>query len=570
MTARRSVSRSLLGCALAWFSFLWQPAQARAEERPGATDEPAVMQVVSVVEVAGNRAYLEPGVERGSIVEPEARINGQVFEVVSHNTKNIVVALGGRRARKGQRGVVGVKKRAIVTFAERPKPPPLAAFEDQWVEPVRPAETQSPKFVPLGPAAVARSKNRALVSVEHTRTMPLSGQVPAIDRTRLRALLHAELGESVVFDADASASVWNARDLEQRRGSSSRPWLEVRQLELGYRGDVLSAGIGRLRYASNTAGMLDGARASAAWGDGWSIGAFGGTLADPFDGAPSTEAKRFGGELFWQGLAYGAPSRAGIGVQGSEYQGALDERRLTALFESFPSFGRLGAHAELNLFDADNAWNAGQIELTAIGFDTSVRLSSLRLGASLDVRRPERSRRLASFLPVGYFCVTQPVPGAHNVEDCVDGVQRVAAALNAAWQAEVWTIDAGVTHVTTRLATAEQSTAYVGYRLREIAGAGRFDVALSAARGSLLESAAADVGVGAEFFADELDVSLHYRPSVFRYRAERVEILEHGFGSRVWLALGRELDLSLSADLLTSPDADVMLLQSALAWRPRF
>ena len=62
----------------------------------------------------------------------------------------------------------------------------------------------------------------------------------------------------LTFDADAVGELWQADDLEDRRGNGSRPALQLRQLELGYRGEVVQGSLGRLRYASSTLGMLDG------------------------------------------------------------------------------------------------------------------------------------------------------------------------------------------------------------------------------------------------------------------------------------------------------------------------
>ena len=80
------------------------------------------------------------------------------------------------------------------------------------------------------------------------------------------------------------------------------------------------------------------------------VGAFAGTLPNPLDGAPSADASRFGAHVAWQDAA-AARSRASLTLQGSRYLGRMDEQRITGLFESYPDFGRLGAHAELSLFD---------------------------------------------------------------------------------------------------------------------------------------------------------------------------------------------------------------------------
>lgn len=544
-------------------------ASSAASPEPSAGDREA-LEVLEVVEVAGDQAYLAPGIERHYDIDDRVTIGRRGYRVLAHNTKNVVIALGGRQVKKGQRATVKVRPMPNTTFAARPKPPNVTAFADKWQEPVRPAETQTPKHVPLG-APQDKRRNRAALVLDHTRTQPLSGSAAAIDRVRLRALLHAELADSrVAFDADALMDFWRADDLELRRGSASRPLLEVRHLELSYRGDSVRAGLGRLRYPSSTLGTLDGARASAALGESWTLGAFGGTLADPRDGSPSMDVSRFGAELVWQGLEETAPTRASITAQGSRFLGALDERRITGIIESYPRFGRLGARAEVNAFDRDNPWNAPTLELTDLALDASVKVSSLRLSSYVSARRPERSYWLAASLPPGYFCVAERAAGATGTEPCLGAAQRFGATFSAAWESERWTLDAGTSLLSTRLAVAEHNTVFMGYRLRELWDIGRLELGASASRGSLIESVAMNVGVGASLLQDTADVGVYYRPSALRYIADSAEFVEHGAGARLWWAAASTIDLSLSADMLQSRDTGVLLLQTTLAWRPRF
>jgi hypothetical protein len=468
--------------------------------------------------------------------------------------------------RAKQRGVVLVSAQATRTFAERPVPAALARFH--WQAQPLPADSQQPKHVPLGAMNDART-SRAVLSVEYARLQPLSGSTPAIDRTRLRALLHAELGARLVLDVDARAEIWRADDLATRRGQASRPRYDVRQLELGYRGDSLSAGLGRLRYAATTLGMLDGARAAVRLDERWSIAAFGGVVPGALEGDFETDAARFGGELVWQDDPAGAPARASLTLHGSRFQGRLDERRLTALAEVYPSFGRLGAHAELNLYDEDNPWNAAPVEIGALGADASIQVGSLRFGTALDLRRPERSRWLAAALPPGYFCVTGVTPG-DGAEACIGGDQRIAASFTSAWEGELWLLDGGVTAVATTLTAAEQATVFLGYRRRELWDVARIELGASASSGSLLQSVAATVSTGAGLFDDALDLAVYYRPVLLRYRAGGGDLLEHGAGTRAWWGVRPDLDLNLSADLVTSPGAEVLFLYGGLAWRPRF
>jgi hypothetical protein len=522
-----------------------------------------------VVEVAGGRAYLRPGPGRGVSIDDHVNVGRRPYRVAASSSKHIVVELGDQPLARGQRAFIWASPHEVRTFATRPTPPSPAAFEQKWRDAARPAESQRPKFVPLG-TPEDRRRNRAAFVLDHSRVEPLSGPALPISRTRLRTVLHAELTHALSVDADAAIELWQADDLGLRRGDASRPLLSVRQLELSYRGESLQAAIGRLRYAATTVGMLDGGRASASIGDSWAVAAFGGTLADPLDTSPETDAARFGAELLYNGEIARAPSRASLTLQGSRFGGRLDERRLTAMLESYPEFGRLSMRAEGSLFDAENPWGADPAELTAIGGDASFRIGALRLGVALETRRPERSYWLASFLPNGYFCVSETTAGSPTSEPCLGGDMRSMAALTAAWDAESWTLDAGATAVTTRMAPAEQATAFVHFQRRDLFGALRFDAGSSVSSGSLLESAALDVGLGVAVLRDALDASVYYRPNVLRYKADSQPLLEHGTGARLWWAVFDGFDTSLSADLLTGPDVGVLFIQAAMAWRPRF
>jgi hypothetical protein len=535
----------------------------------GSADIPRERIELRVVELAGGRAYLAPGPGRGVRIDDHVNVGRRRYRVAASSSKYIVAVVGGQRLARGQRAFIWATPHEVRSFATRPAPPSAHAYAGKWREPARPADSQRPRFVPLGTPEDGR-RHRAAFMLDHARTEPLSGSALPISRTRLRATLHAELARALSFDADAAVELWHAEDLSLRRGEASRPLLSVRQLELSYRGERLQAAIGRLRYAASTLGMLDGARASAAIGQHWGIAAFGGTLADPLDTSPETAAARFGAELLYAGELARAPSRASLTLQGSRFAGRLDERRLTAMAESYPEFGRLAARAEASLFDADNPWNADPAELTALGADASFRLSGMRLGLALETRRPERSYWLASGLPSGYFCVAQTVAGSTGGEPCLGNDMRSMAALTAAWDSASWTLDAGATAVTTRMAAAEQASASLHLQLRDVFGVLRFDAAGSVSSGSLLESAALELGLGASLWRDALDASIYYRPGVLRYKANSEPLLEHGTGARLWWALFDGFDASLSADLLTGRDVDVLFAQAALAWRPRF
>jgi hypothetical protein len=139
----------------------------------------------------------------------------------------------------------------------------------------------------------------------------------------------------------------------------------------------------------------------------------------------------------------------------------------------------------------------------------------------------------------------------------------------AAWDGAAWAIDAGASAVATKGAPAEQAYAFVNFRRRDLFGRLRFDAGASVSSGSLLESAALALGLGATFLEDSVDASLYYRPSVSYYKAGSDRLLEHGVGTRLWWELTEVLDTSVAADLLTGPDVNVLFVQVAVAYRPR-
>lgn len=524
---------------------------------------------VRVVELAGGRAYLSPGGKKHVRVGDTVRFGRVKLDVLAINAKNVVVAVGKARLRRGQRGFIRVDVRQPELARPRSSQRSLASFAGAWPVARRPADAQHPKPVPLGSMRDAR-RNRAVISLDHFRILPLGG-AEAIGRTRLRARLHVQpWGPAIHLDVDGQLEGWQAADLDQRRGNASRPLLRFRQLELGYRGETLRGSAGRLRYASSALGMLDGARVTGTLAEGLSVSAFGGFVPMPTDSSLATNATRFGTELAWSDPSARSSSRALLSLSGSSYEGRLDERRATASFQTYPDWGNLAARAEVSLFDRDNPWGASTAELTAAGLDVGLAWESLRLGASADLYKPERSRYLAALLPSGYFCVAQPQAGTTADETCLGGDQRRSASARVAWDAELWNLSAGVSGTTTTRATAEQIAGHISARHRQIWGPLRADAGLSGWTGSLLESAGLQLGAGGPLLTPDADLSVYYRPRLTRYRADGGTFLEQSVGVRLWWAPAQDVDLSLSADGLFGRDVDVAYLHASLAWRPRF
>ena len=72
---------------------------------PAATDS-AALEVLEVVELAGDLAYLTPGIERHYVIEGDVHIGRRRYRVLAHNTKSVVIALAGHHLVKGQRATV--------------------------------------------------------------------------------------------------------------------------------------------------------------------------------------------------------------------------------------------------------------------------------------------------------------------------------------------------------------------------------------------------------------------------------------------------------------------------------
>lgn len=542
-------ARSTLACvgACAW---LWS-ALASAQE----TVE------VEIIDATRERAYLAPGealgVRRGSTVTFQAKR----YVVVAATAAYAVVEHDGG-LRTGQKGRARTIPEHAAEVRRLPAPSPLAAFRGQWPDAPRPADAQHPRPVPLGPPPGGRSV--AVLGIVGGAVVPLGGGAESVERGELRARVHVEpLHELPLrLDADAAAQLWLASDLDQRDGDEARFPVRVRQLEAAY-GDAAAtfAALGRLRYASRTLGMLDGARAQAELADGLTLGAFGGLVPDPLDGVPETEATRFGGELGYEVADSDLRPRLTLGGHGSRFDGAFDERRLTASADLFPDDAHLGIHGELSFHDGDNPWGASAQELSAAGADGSLRLGVVELGARVDVQRPERSRWLASHLPPGFACTS-----ADPVADtpCFGDEARYLGSFDVGARFERVSFGGLVDASASERGGAEQLGGLLQSRVLDLVGPLRLDAALLASEGSLVHMLGARVGLGAEILRGLLDVGVHHQPAFTRYEAEADAYLEHDLGLRIWLTPTDDLALTLDADAILGRDVNALLVQTSL------
>jgi hypothetical protein len=527
---------------------------------------------VRVVDVSGGRAYVEPGAVAGISRGDRVLIERRRYEVVGVTASYATIEVPPVGIALGARGFAIVRRDAQSGEAVRLDPPrPISAFRGQWPDLTLPASEQQPEYVPLGVTTAEQRLDLAL-GVGGAALVPLDGRGEAIGQVVVRAQVHAEPieGTPLSFDADAAFQAWMAPNLDARAGRPSQPYLRVRELQIAY-GQTADfyAALGRLRYAASTVGQLDGLRLQSPSLSGITVGAFGGFVPDPIDGVPSFDASRFGLEAQFRLEDHALRPMVSLVGHGSLYDGAIDERRLTATVDMFPGDSRIGAHAELNLFDSDNVWGADPVELTAAGVDGTLRLGVFRAGARFDMRRPERSRWLATYLPPSWLCARAPgAVGTPTMNEACTGQfePRLLGSADVGVELDRFAVTAGGTliHVGDQ-GDLDQLGGWVSARTVRLFGVARADLTVTVQTGQLIESYALSAGVGAELVPGVLDVSIHYRPALTRYRADIDRYFEHMVGGGVLLTPMDELDISLDVDALTSRDIDALLV----LWRPR-
>jgi hypothetical protein len=343
----------------------------------------------------------------------------------------------------------------------------------------------------------------------------------------------------------------------------------VRQLSASYgRAGNWNASLGRLRYASEMLGMIDGARAEAPIASGFSVAAFGGTMPDPLDGLPSLGAQRFGGELAWENADLDLRPRVVVGGHGSYFDGGIDERRMSAVVNLYPDFGLLGAHAELSFLDANNPWNASQVQVLSAGVDGRVELGKLDVGGRFDLRTPERSRWLASFLPAEWLCAPASPAGA-VAGTCAGNELYYGGTLDARVHTERLLFSVGGTADGSRGLDVSQLGGFTNLRILRVWRTLRVDTGLNYYHGSLSRGGRALLGVGGDLARGLVDLSVYYQPAYLTYKADIEHYFEHGVGAAVLLVPGTEWDFSLNGDFITGRDLDMVLVQAFVNYRPR-
>ncbi|MDP9148570.1 MAG: hypothetical protein M3O36_01305 [Myxococcota bacterium] len=526
---------------------------------------------VTVVQVAAAQAFLQPGAAAGVRRNARVVINRREFAVVQASDSFAVIDVGAdppHEQDKGVASIVGVEEEKAKELA---KPQPLSTWKGAWTKAEPPANSQTPRFVPLGSGERDRRWDVRL-SLSVGGTFPLGSRGSSLEVAELDALVHAEPFESTTaLDLDVSLQRWAAADLGTRAGDAARPVIWLRELLLSHTASSWYGGLGRMRYAASTLGALDGARVRAPLGEGFSLAAFGGLLPNPLSGEPSLAAQRFGVEATYSRPEIGLRPEAALVVHGSTFQGALDERRVSGTFGVYPGPSRLGGYFELTGFDGKNPWSAAPLALTAAGVDASTRLGPVQLGGRVDVRQPERSRWLASFLPTPWFCKT--VPSASGGDACDGSVStRAVATLDASvTMANVSvTVGGSTTRDLTQSGAPDTLGGFAAGRVVRIAKVARADASASVSQGTYLNIVQASAGPGVTLLGDALDVSAYFRTATLSYRSANASLRQQALGLTLGVFPSSDLLFTLQGEATMGDDTKALLLFGTAMWRPRF
>jgi hypothetical protein len=554
-------------------------AHAQRSRPKPATPPPAKLPdgtiAITVVEIAGGNAYLKPGAAGGVRRNSKVTIDKREYFVTASTTSFAIIELGDKPAPHEQAtGVATTVTEEEEHAKELPPPQPIEALRGQWSPWHAPAETQHPKPVPLGLPDHDRRYD-ALVWAYAGGIQVLGDRGGSFFRSEVGLRMHAEPWTApVALDVDGSAQRWFGGRIYDRDGS--RPTLRVRQLQLGL-GDPNRwfAGLGRIKYAAATLGPLDGLRARAPLGD-FSVAAFGGVLPDPLDGSPSAASQRFGAEVGFSKPAIDLRPEAAVVVDGSTYDGKLDERRVAAVVNVYPGQSRAGAHVELSGFDKDNPWGVNPFEITAAGVDGTVRLGVLQLGARADMREQERSRYLASFLPPSWLCVR--VPGPPPVPPAGPNPDQCDPRASTLYQAS---LDAGVTtdrfalfvagfaaENPLRASAPTQEGVLASMRVLRIYRGLRLEASGTASTGTFMNVFTGGGGPGISAFGDRLDASLYYRRTIIHYRVGDAPSGD-SIGAYATVLPMHDVAVSVQGEGTGGDDFSALMGTIVVMWRPR-
>jgi hypothetical protein len=548
--------------ALVAISWLARPIDARAQSKARAVSATSVS--VRVVDGAEDRAYIEPGSAQGLRLGDEVSLAAGKFKIVAISSSFAAVALGGKRLPLGTRGTVSVLAGRSETVAlGLPEPTELSRFRDEWRTAALPASQQTPKSVPLGTRE--QDKNRLIVSDALYGVVPRTGSGTFFGN-ELKARLHYEPYREtpLALDLDIAMRTFTGDHFSIRPGAAARQVLRVQEMALSYGSSGSFRGeLGRLRAASSLVGQLDGVRLEAPLSSGLRLSAYGGALPQAFTGMISDQVARFGGELVYQDVRSGLRPRVLVGAYASRFAGSLDEKKAYASFDLLPAKVRLGGHAELSFFDAGNAWHAKSTELTAAGLDGNVELDVFHFGGRVEMRRPDRSRFLASLLPIEWLCWGDP---AEPRGACLPGNASYLWLLDSGAKLGKFSVDLGGQSSYTRGTDASNFGGFANLRWLDLIGKMHVDLGASAFTGSVVRSTRVTFAPGLIFANGNADLSLSYRPALVRYRAALQSSIEHSLGAALWLSPHETLDFNLAGDWIQGTEVSALMVQGVFAW----
>jgi hypothetical protein len=554
------------------------PKPPHPAPKPPPTAQPAGPKSVevTVVEVAGARAYIQPGAQAAVRRNAIVTIKGKDYRVVQASDSYAAIEPGDSPVQEKDKGRATVVAEEEDTPTVLPPPRPLATWEHAWTPETPPAASQEPPYVPIG-AAERDRRYDATFSLAAGGLIPLGGQPgSSLALAELRGRVHAEpYAAPLAFDFDGSLQQWAAADLGSRVGGTTRSVIFVRELLASYGTGGWYAGLGRMRYAASTLGTLDGTRVQAPLGAGFSVGAFGGFLPNPLGGEVSLAAQRFGVEGRFERHDLDLRPEAALVAHGSTFGGSLDERRISGMFGLYPGPSRFGGHFEVSAFDRGNPWGADPVEVTAAGIDQSIRVGSFEFGGRFDLLQPERSRWLASFLPSSWFCRTVPAPGgASTVGEPCDGKSTTRG---------LGSLDAGVTLGNVSVVVGATGMADVpknggaprmlgGFatgRVVRIARYLRLEASANYSAGDYLDMFGGTAGPGLTLFDDALDVSAYYRLAEIQYASVNGAMQQDGVGGTVVVFPSSTTMFTLQGEGITGDDVKMLYVFGTVAWRPR-
>jgi hypothetical protein len=553
--------------AAAWLGLLlltW-PRLLMAQHARGAAPSGLVSLSVRVVDVAADRAYVEPGTAEGLRVGDEVRFERGRFKVAAATRDTAVLVLGKERLGVGARGSATVPsdrpEHVVLALA---RPAPLATFRGDWHPGPPPAATQTPDPVPL--KAVVHSPNRLEVQDSFYAALPLEGPGRFVGN-ELRGRLHYEpvTSEPLGLDADIAAQTFAGDGFSLRPGAAARQVLRVRQLSVAYgRSGEFRGALGRLRGASTLVGQLDGVRLEAPLAGPLRLSAFGGSSPQTFNGMISSELVRFGSELVYDDAPSPWRPRVVVGAHASRFQGALDERKVYGAVDLMPGASRVGGHAEVSFFDARNPFNARPAELTAAGLDGDFAFGAFHVGGRADMRRPDRSRYLLSLLPLEWLCWSDPALAS---APCKSGNAYYSWLLDTGARVGKFSVDLGGQSAYTTGTDATNFGGFANLRFLDLVGRTHLDLGMWALSGSLERVMAATVAPGIVLAGGDADVSVRYRAAAARYRADLGFGYEQSVGAGLWASPHPSVDFDLEGDWLRERGLSAVVLQGVVAWR---